>query len=403
MPAAPRIPRRRRGLTCALVALLSTATGTVVAIGTSSGAFAQTATSAGWRTSGIVSPASVVAGNAVQVTVTVKSATTRAALVDVEITDGVTTVSQTAWDQQAFKAGKQRTYVITWTSPINARVGSYTVSVGIFGTGWGALQQWNQDATTFDIATTVAPTTTTRPPATTTTVAPTTTLPATTTTQPNARHFATLPVGAALPTEAQCASAIRPASEIRPSNATVNHTTGSQPLADDPRVTGNFTGTTDEIIQWAACKWGLDEDIVRAQIAKESYWKHATGGDLTTDQSQCYPSLRTTDGSACPESYGLGQVRYPYHMSAMTDSIRSSAFNLDYTYSRWRSCYEGTETWLNQYERGKDYSSGDVWGCVGLWFAGRWYTQPADDYIAAVQSNLNQRIWETPSFISFTG
>ena len=24
-----------------------------------------------------------------------------------------------------------------------------------------------------------------------------------------------------------------------------------------PRITGNFTGTTDEIIQWAACKWGM--------------------------------------------------------------------------------------------------------------------------------------------------
>ena len=60
------------------------------------------------------------------------------------------------------------------------------------------------------------------------------------------------------------------------------------------------TGATDEIIQWAACKWGIDEEIVRAQIAKESYWKHATDGDLSTDQSRCYRS-RTTDGSACPD------------------------------------------------------------------------------------------------------
>ena len=29
-------------------------------------------------------------------------------------------------------------------------------------------------------------------------------------------------------------------------------------------VDGDFAGTTDQLIQWAACKWGIDEDIVRA-------------------------------------------------------------------------------------------------------------------------------------------
>ena len=41
---------------------------------------------------------------------------------------------------------------------------------------------------------------------------------------------------------------------------------GSDPRANTEiaaRVTGNFTGTTDMILQWAACKWGIDEDIVR--------------------------------------------------------------------------------------------------------------------------------------------
>jgi autotransporter family porin len=36
------------------------------------------------------------------------------------------------------------------------------------------------------------------------------------------------------------------------------------------RVTGNFTGTTDEIIQWAAHKWGIDEDVVRSVATAES-------------------------------------------------------------------------------------------------------------------------------------
>ena len=25
----------------------------------------------------------------------------------------------------------------------------------------------------------------------------------------------------------------------------------------------NYTGTTNQIIQWAACKWGMDEDLLR--------------------------------------------------------------------------------------------------------------------------------------------
>jgi autotransporter family porin len=105
----------------------------------------------------------------------------------------------------------------------------------------------------------------------------------------------------------------------------------------------------------------------------------------------------------CPVSYGLGQVRYAYHPSAMTDSIHSSAYNVDYMYSIWRSCFEGRETWLNQFERGRDYAAGDAWGCVGLWFSGRWYTQPATSYISDVQSYLSQRIWTTQPFINFAG
>ena len=76
----------------------------------------------------------------------------------------------------------------------------------------------------------------------------------------------------------------------------------------------------------------------------------------------------------------------------------SSAFNLDYTYSVWRGCYEGQLTWLNTVERGATYAAGDVWGCLGVWFSGRWHTAPAETYIAAVKDNLNQRVWETANF-----
>jgi autotransporter family porin len=211
---------------------------------------------------------------------------------------------------------------------------------------------------------------------------------------PVATRFATLPVGSALPTGAQCAARVRPAGEIRPENITANNNRGSRANANTntdwpgfSRVDGDFAGTTDEIIQWAACKWGIDEDIVRAQIIKESYWYQSANGD---------------NG----ESWGLGQVRVPYHGSAFQFPINartSTAYNLDYTYSIWRGCYEGVFTWFNTVERGATYVAGDVWGCIGAWFSGRWYLN-SDAYLNEVGNSVrwhyNNRTWLTPIFIN---
>ena len=46
---------------------------------------------------------------------------------------------------------------------------------------------------------------------------------------------------------------------------------GDEPY--NPYVTGNFVGTTDEIFSWAACKWGIDEDTIRAVAVQESEWR----------------------------------------------------------------------------------------------------------------------------------
>ena len=69
----------------------------------------------------------------------------------------------------------------------------------------------------------------------------------------------------------------------------------------------------------------------------------------------------------------------------------------------YAACFEGGEQWLNTAERGQDYAPGDLWGCVGTWFAGRWYTQPAKDYIAAVQAYVDKKIWQTDDFVNFSG
>ncbi|MDQ4089722.1 MAG: hypothetical protein M3163_05410, partial [Actinomycetota bacterium] len=98
---------------------------------------------------------------------------------------------------------------------------------------------------------------------------------------PAGGYFGTLAPGSVLPSDAQCAAQVRRSTwEPRPENTKANQTVpasvslpGFTPedggtdrrartLAD--RVTGNFKGTTDEIIQWAACKWGFSDETVRA-------------------------------------------------------------------------------------------------------------------------------------------
>jgi len=216
---------------------------------------------------------------------------------------------------------------------------------------------------------------------------------------PDTVRFRTLPVGAALPSGATCASRVRATPEVRPDNQVANRTRGTAPNGRYPRADGNFVGTTDEILQWVACKWGIDEDVVRAQAARESWWHQSAKGDLTSNQSNCHPQLRTGSGQ-CPESIGILQVRYQYHLEAFQDAnaIRSTAYNADYVYAVWRSCFEGEMTWLNNVEHGATYRAGDLEGCLGVWFSGRYRTPDAIGYIGRVNDYLQRRVWETPEF-----
>ena len=100
----------------------------------------------------------------------------------------------------------------------------------------------------------------------------------------------------------------------------------------------------------------------------------------------------------CPESVGLLQIRYQYSKHTFPSAGTSTAYNADYAYAIRRTCFEGGETWLNTVDRGQQYAAGDLWGCVGRWFAGRWHTPAADQYMAGVQQWYTGRIWETSDF-----
>jgi hypothetical protein len=177
--------------------------------------------------------------------------------------------------------------------------------------------------------------------------------------------------------------------EPRPVNREANRHTPSRrtlrrfrrwselPRAYRRAVTGDFTGTTDEILQWAARKWGFAPDIFRGVATIESWWKMTAIGD---------------DG----QSFGIMQVKRGPHC-CFPATRRSTAFNVDY-YGAWlRAVYDGRFRWLNTVERGERYRRGDLWGSVGVWYSGRW-RHGTGDYITRVKRMIRQRVWRRDGF-----
>lgn len=234
---------------------------------------------------------------------------------------------------------------------------------------------------------------------------------------PAAIYFHTVPPGSRLLSGAKCARLVRasPSPESRAVNMRFNRTVGQHvrpgffPPGDSPQVkklapliSGKFTGTTQEILRWAACKWGIDQDVVFAQAAVESWWRQDQLGDWTADAKLCPPGHGIgADGKPgeCPQSYGILQNNYPFESASWPGISVSTAMNADAAYAIWRSCYDGYEIWLNDQPRSRQYHAGDLWGCVGRWFAGAWYTPAAETYIRSVKKYLGTQIWVQPSFV----
>jgi hypothetical protein len=239
-----------------------------------------------------------------------------------------------------------------------------------------------------------------------------------TTTSPVINNGATLPPGSALPGDSTCASQItRSSFEPRPDNNTANRQipttaqianlhpwnpligmdTNSDTLRR--RITGNFTGTTDEILQWTACKWGIDVNIIRAEAVTESQWHQSQLGDYTTNKSLCPPGM--WNGSSCYQSYGILQIKYTYFQSEWPMSRNDTAFNADFVYGWLRNCYEGWADYLYQttpVSGYPPYHAGDIWGCLGFWFSGTWYDQGAINYINVTKGYYAQKPWLQAGF-----
>jgi hypothetical protein len=205
---------------------------------------------------------------------------------------------------------------------------------------------------------------------------------------------------------------------------------GYDPLFDSwllPRVDGQFTGTTDEIFQWAACKWGIPDNILRGQAVRESQWsQYYTNADGTCVPDHGCTDIFTTASSAstvycnaiatfghdyqpqfgagrCPKTFGIvsamswedpawgHQPTYPDNQNGTFPFNRdSTAFVVDFLGSQLRGCYEGWMRWLGP--------SGDIWGCVGYWYAGDWHSVAADGYISRVQTEITNHTWLQAGF-----
>lgn len=212
-------------------------------------------------------------------------------------------------------------------------------------------------------------------------------------------QFGTLPPGAALPSGQECAQRVGQGhAEEVPENEKANHTVPDKvtlPIWEDftaqankqfvPRIDGKFTGTTGEILEWGACKWGLDADVLRAVAYQESDWKQSTTGDESDDQADCAGDATPP----CPTSFGILQLKHSDLPGSYPNSQTSTAFTVDYYGARMRSCYEGWVTYL-----GADYGAGDLWSCVGWHWSGYWKDAGSASYIGRVQRALHNRSWK---------
>jgi hypothetical protein len=225
---------------------------------------------------------------------------------------------------------------------------------------------------------------------------------------PAGGYFALTAPGTAFPSEAECAARVhRSAWEPRAQNTTANRNIPPQPvtLANHSsftsawqtnyktRITGNFTGTTDEIIQWAACKWGWSDEIVRAQGVNETNWVQSATGDMESRSAgHCTPDYPS--GTTCPTSFGFLQLKWYYNPStnlvgnSYPLSAKSTAFSLDYSLAHMRGCYDGMSSYLGN-------TKGDMWGCLGAWFSGAWHDSDAEAYITRIKNFNNQKAWLT--------
>jgi hypothetical protein len=229
-------------------------------------------------------------------------------------------------------------------------------------------------------------------------------------------YFARIPAGKPLPDEATCAARVRRTGhEVRPDNAPYNKVapTAAQLAKVSPfgsgrgfdnaalpmgkRLTGDFAGTTDEILQWAACKWGFDEDFVRADAYQHNQWHQGELSAWTSNTSLCPmggPIRAGANGQECAQVFSLFGITWQYHPSSWPMMRESTAYAVDYALGLQRVCFEGWVTYMKGWgPAGKMYGPNDEFGCAAWFFTGGWYDFATMQQVSHIKDTLAGRPW----------
>ena len=167
--------------------------------------------------------------------------------------------------------------------------------------------------------------------------------------------------------------------------------------------------STDDLIQWAAHKWGIPEDWLRAEYALESAWNSFMLGNEATVSSTWYseyPSQARIPGSSnVYQSMGITQIEWAPDgsLGAGTEPLRweSTAFNIDFQAATVRFFYDNPSGARSLWGDAS-YVPCQQWNSIGGWFSPYpWNNAGQASYIATVQNYLNEQIWATPSFVDW--
>jgi hypothetical protein len=175
---------------------------------------------------------------------------------------------------------------------------------------------------------------------------------------------------------------------------------------------GQYTGTTDEILQWAAYKWGLDPNILRASAVDESSWYQNEASDLGSADTVSLGILQITPYDAPGTCTPLLNAPSSVNMTNET-SIQNfvagqptcldynyTAYNADYRAMYMRVCMNKDIPYLGNQSPSAGYPAYQqatgpylLWGCIGIWHSGNWWDSDAIAYVNRVLTILSDQGW----------
>jgi hypothetical protein len=168
--------------------------------------------------------------------------------------------------------------------------------------------------------------------------------------------------------------------------------------------------STDDLIQWAAHKWGIPENWLRAEYVQESYWNAFQLGDLANVSAREYSlqplQARVRGALAAYQSLGIAQVKWIVDGSVGpgTEPLRweSTAFNIDYQAATVRLYYDNPQgaraSWGDS-----SYVPCQQWNSIGGWYEPYpWGNSGQKNYVGEVRQHLADRDWATSYFVNWT-